>query len=631
MFTDIVGYTALMQHDEAQAVRVRERHRAVFTDQHTKHIGEIIQYYGDGTLSIFTSAVQAVECAIEIQRNLQLGVVMVPVRIGLHLGDIVHTETEVYGDGVNVAARIESLGIAGSVLLSGKIHDELKNHPHISTISLGPFVLKNIALPVEVFAVTIEGLKVPGIADLPVSPVQQTKSIAVLPFVNMSSNAENEYFSDGMTEEIINALARLKELRVTSRTSSFFFKNKNVPIRNIGQALNVSAILEGSIRLSGNKMRITVQLIDVMNDYHFWSETFDRSLDDIFAVQDEISLLIADKLREHLGHFLIEEHLVITPNIDVDSYQQYLKSRYHMLKMSKRDIELGMDLLQKIIQRNPDFALAYLGMHHGYAMLATLGLMPAAAAFMKGKDFFDKALALDPELPECQMQLAWMSFLQDWDPAGAYRHLQKAFDIRPSVDFYQSMTSILVAEGKYDAALAHIRIAKEMDPFSEINYHLHGFILYTQGKYSEAVEQFEQNVTLKPDSQVSLLNWGQSFLLQGKAKEALDFFDSLPPGTDDLLRLGGVTLANIAMGNVEEATLGISKLTAALRTESMDRALNLLIFCHTSSGKHEQALQLIDQGISNHLPMMLYLPVEPFLRPLFENEKFKSLMQKVLN
>jgi len=232
MFTDIVGYTALMQGDEAVATSIRARHREVFRQQHELHQGKIIQYYGDGTLSVFKSAIEAAECAIDIQRLLQEGN-PVPLRIGLHMGDIVFNKTEVYGDGVNVASRIQSMGVAGAILLSGKLNDELKNHHDISTVSAGHFELKNIAHPVEVFAITNDGIIVPQPLELNGKQKIINKTIAVLPFVNMSTSAENEYFSDGITEEIINALSKIKSLKVTSRTSSFFFKNKSIPIKQI--------------------------------------------------------------------------------------------------------------------------------------------------------------------------------------------------------------------------------------------------------------------------------------------------------------------------------------------------------------------------------------------------------------
>ncbi|MFT6321364.1 MAG: TolB-like protein/class 3 adenylate cyclase, partial [Granulosicoccus sp.] len=333
MFTDIVGYTALMQKDENAAADKRAHHREEFEQYHQKYHGEILQYFGDGTLSVFQSGVEAVECAIEIQKALKEGE-PVPLRMGLHMGDIVFDGTDVYGDGVNLASRIESMGVAGAILLSGKLNDELKNHQHISTKSLGIFGLKNIENPVEIFSVTNEGIKTPARSELKGKQTALTKTIAVLPLVNMSADADNEYFSDGMTEEIINALAKIKGLKVTSRTSSFFFKNKKIPLSQIGEELNVATILEGSIRLSGNKMRITAQLINVKDDFHFWSETFDRSIDDIFAVQDEISLLIADRLREHLGHFELGSHLVDDLNIPIEVYKKYLKGRYYLMKLN---------------------------------------------------------------------------------------------------------------------------------------------------------------------------------------------------------------------------------------------------------------------------------------------------------
>jgi tetratricopeptide (TPR) repeat protein len=377
-------------------------------------------------------------------------------------------------------------------------------------------------------------------------------------------------------------------------------------------------------------MRITIQLIDVANDSHFWSETFDRSLEDVFAVQDEISLLIADRLRVHLGYFQIVDKLVVAPDIDVESYQQYLKSRYHMLKMSKPDIELGLELLEQVIKDNPQFALAHFGIHHGYAMLGTLGLMPAGEAFLKGKPFLDRAIELEPNLPECQLHLAWISFLQDWDVEGAYRHLQKAFEIRPTVDFYSSMSCILVAEGKFEAALHYIERAMELDPFSEINYHLKGFILYAQEKYADAIVQFEKCISLRPDSQVSLMYWGQSLLLLGNAKAALDFFQNLSEEKSTLMRLGGTALAYATLGDRERATHYIADLESALQSDAMDRALNLLILCKTVMGDHEEAIDLIGQGVTSRLPMMVYLPIEPLLKTLRTNPRFQELMGRVL-
>ena len=380
------------------------------------------------------------------------------------------------------------MGVPGAVLLSGKLNDELKNHKQITTISLGHFEFKNVTHPLEIFAVTNEGITVPEPAQLKGKGKQkkQNKTIAVLPFVNMSSSKENEYFSDGMTEEIINALAKIKGLKVTSRTSSFFFKNKNLPIPQIGKELNVSTILEGSIRLSGNQMRITAQLIDVEDDFHFWSETFDRSMENIFAVQDEISLLIADKLREHIGHFDLESRLVDDPKIPVEIYQKYLKGRYYLMKLNLPGTQKGISILQEVIAAQPNYALPYLDINQGYAFLGTMGLIPAMEAFAKAKPYLDKAIELDENLPESQLNLAWICCWQNWDLAGTYRHLNKALDIRPADNIYLTMANTLVVEGKFEAALNYIGKAMQLDPLSAMNHHFKGFIFFLQEKHEKS-------------------------------------------------------------------------------------------------------------------------------------------------
>ena len=630
MFTDIVGYTALMQQDEAKATAIRARHRQVFDQQHQLNNGEILQYFGDGTLSVFQSGVEAVECAISMQKELQKGE-KVPLRIGLHIGDIVFDGTEIFGDGVNLAARIESLGLAGAVLLSGKLNEELRNHPHISTVSLGNFELKNIAYPVEVFAVSDEGLKKPARHELKGKRKQNTKTIAVLPFVNMSADPENEYFSDGMTEEIINALAKIKGLKVTSRTSSFYFKNKTIPVRQIGQELNVAIILEGSVRLAGNKMRITAQLIDVAEDFHFWSETFDRSVEDIFAIQDEISLLIADRLREHVGHFDYEDRLANRYEIPVETYKKYLKSRYHIFKMTKPDMEKGLVMLKEIIQEYPNFALAHLGIHLVYTLLGTIGLMPSIEAFTKGQAFLDKAIELDDTLPECQLQLSYIAFFQKWDYQSGYEHLNKAFERRPTVEYYQSMTSALLAERKFDAALTYIETALQLDPFYSINYHLKGFVFYVQEKYDQATEYFDRALQLSPGFMASTLYKGLTLLLAGHTTEGLTYFEQLPSDEEeDVLKLGGTTLAYATMGQIDKAELGIAQLEKKLQTAMMERVLNFLILCQAALGKEEQTLQLIEQGLANRWPLLVYLYVDPFLKPLYTNPRFQDFVKQII-
>ena len=346
MFTDIEGYTAIMQHDEEKAIFVRNRYREILEREHKQFKGRIIQYYGDGTLSIFQSAVEAVQCALAMQQVFCQSP-RVPVRMGLHMGDIIYHDDQVLGDGVNLASRIESLGVAGSVLISDKVNDEIQNHREFRTYSVGAYQFKNVDRKVEVFALDHEGLvkpiagtlkgKIENSNDSLPSTTERAgvkyddtkkkdavpitgKSIAVLPFINMSNDADQEYFSDGMTEEIINSLVHIRDLKVVGRMSSFQFKGINVDVHDVGEKLHVNTVLEGSVRKQGNRVRVTAQLINVKDGFHIWSEKYDRTIDDIFAIQEEIAVSITEKLKVTL---LEKERAVInrTPTQTKEAYQ----------------------------------------------------------------------------------------------------------------------------------------------------------------------------------------------------------------------------------------------------------------------------------------------------------------------
>ena len=326
MFTDLVGFTSLMQEDEERAKAVIDRHRSVLQHWVSEYGGRTLQFYRDGTLSVFPSAVNAAGAAVAIQRELD-GEPWISLRIGIHTGDVVHDENGVYGDGVNVAARIQGLGIPGSVLVSGRVYDELKNQAQVNARPLGAFDLKNVRQPLSIFALVAEGLATPLPGDMPSSAEARRRSVAVLPFVNMSSEPENEFFSDGITEEVINVLTRIDGLKVTARTSSFAFKGQSQDIREIGRELGVSSVLEGSVRSAGGRVRVAAQLIDTLSGYHLFSEVYDRPLEDIFQVQDDISNSIVEALRVHLGQLEQESRSRPTDAeaYDTEAYTEYLR------------------------------------------------------------------------------------------------------------------------------------------------------------------------------------------------------------------------------------------------------------------------------------------------------------------
>ncbi|HJW28733.1 MAG TPA: adenylate/guanylate cyclase domain-containing protein, partial [Saprospiraceae bacterium] len=296
VFNDIQGYTSLMQENESFAVEVRQRHKEV-VDRLTKaYKGTIIQYYGDGTLSIFDRSIDAVQCALNMQKEFHKPP-KIPLRIGINSGDILLGPDGIYGDSVNIASRIERMSVPGSVIISDRVWEEIKNQEGIQTKELGQFELKNVRFPIGLHAVISDGVIVPEPTELSGKLGYKEKSILVLPFNNLSNDPDNESFSDEMTEQVIAALSQIEGLRVTSRTSSFAFKDKAVNLRQLHQELGIDNVLEGSVRMHGQKVRITAQLVNAADDFQLWSETYGREVSDVFQIQDEIAAMICQKLK----------------------------------------------------------------------------------------------------------------------------------------------------------------------------------------------------------------------------------------------------------------------------------------------------------------------------------------------
>jgi len=625
MFTDIVGYTALMQKDEAVEVRIRTWHREVFEGQHKIHNGEIIQYYGDGALSVFKSAIEATNCAIKIQKLLQEGDPL-PVRIGLHMGDIVYSETEVYGDGMNFASRIESMSVAGGILLSEKLNDELKNHPTIATTSLGHFELKNIAKPVEVFAVCNAGIKVPKLQELKGKQKIAYKTIAVLPFANRSASAENEYFSDGITEEIINALAKIKRLKVTSRTSSFFFKNKNVPIKQIAKELDVSAILEGSVRLSDDTMRITAQLIQTEEDFHFWSETWDRKLENIFEVQDEISLLIADKLREHFGHFEISEHLVTKPTDSFSAYEYCLKAKFCKNKWNPKDVETAISYYDKALKIDANYSEALVGKADCYSFLGTTGFMPFEEAWGKTIQYTNLAIELNNQSSGVYYQLSNQSFFIACDYDKSLSQMARAIEINPNnADAQQFISFLYIIAGRKDKAQEHLDIAHSINPLSDETHFFRAYFHYMIDDYPTALEMLNRCLSSN-DKNIPAHSIKTLCLLKlGKYEKVIAYFDSMPE--DAVIegeKTGAIALAYAMKKDKANTSRYQHLLEEQAKAPNGFTADSFLFFMHVVLGDFDKAFQWVDNAIQNNSSLLLLRYTDPLVHALRKDSRYEK-------
>tara|TARA_R110002126_G_scaffold290897_3_gene449396 strand:+ start:7522 stop:9843 length:2322 start_codon:yes stop_codon:yes gene_type:complete len=630
MFTDIIGYTALMQTNENLAAKSRARHRKVFQKQHNTYKGDIIQYYGDGTLSIFKSAIEAVNCAIEIQRLLQQGD-SVPLRVGLHLGDIVFDDTEVYGDAVNFASRIESLGTEGSILLSQKINDELRNHKTISTTSLGTFELKNIATPAEVYAISNEGINVPSISDIKNKQKPVHNTIAVLPFVNMSDSKDNEYFSDGITEEIINALAKIKNLKVTSRTSSFFFKGKNLPITEIGQKLGVSAILEGSVRLSNDFIRITAQLIQVKDDYHFWSDTWDRKLENIFEIQDEISLLIADKLREHFGHLEIDEKLVTKQTENITAYEYCLKARFYEKRWNSEDTKMAISLYKKALVLDSNYAEAHLGLAECYSFLGTTTSIPFEEGWAKTISHTNQALALNGQSSGAHYQLSHQAFFLESNFNKALIEGEKAIAHNPNNALAQQNISFLYTlSSDRGKSSNHLKIAMSIDPLSEETRFYNGYHHYMMEDYVQSLEMMEQCLSAN-DKNIPAHSIKATCLLQlGRYDEVINYFDNIPK---EIIILGEKTgivgLAHALKKDTVNTPIYLENLIIQSKEVDGFAADSYLFMMYVVMGEFDKAFEWVAQAIEKKSFLLFLRYSDPLVNAIKKDPRF-DMFQKII-
>ncbi|MEO1050098.1 MAG: adenylate/guanylate cyclase domain-containing protein [Bacteroidota bacterium] len=629
MFTDMVGYTALMQKDEARAKENRDRHRSILRSTTKKYQGQILQYFGDGTMIVFNSSIQATKCAIEIQRNLREEP-SIPLRIGLHSGDVVYDNEGIYGDGVNIASRIESISVPGAVLISEKVYDDLKSHVEFQTAPMGRFELKNVDKPVEVYAIDNDCLAVPHKRQLKGKKVDQVNSIAVLPFVNMSSNPDNEYFSDGISEELLNALTRVDGLMVTSRTSSFAFKNRNEDVRQIGRQLGVNTVLEGSVRRAGNKVRITAQLIDTYDGFHIWSEVFDRSLDDIFEVQDEISSIIANKLRAALSTDNTASETVTTSRTEnMEAYNYYLKGVYHYNKWMPVEVKASIEHFKTAIALEPDFVLAHVGASYGYSYLSVTGQIPPKTGYPEALVYAEKALELAPEHEGGHIAQSMISLFYDFDWDKAKACLEKALEINPDkADALHYYSLYQCAIGDVDGAFESVKKAIKVDPLSlPINKSMGDAYLFS-GKYENAIAQYDRTLSLDPEFRGAIESKGWVYIVLGDYQKAIEVFQAYHDKVGHELK--GITGLGYAYAMADRWDEARDILDRMHRRMEVDEVINLdmdFAVLYMGMGETDKAYQYLEKGLINKIGG-IYIMIHPLWEEVRKDDRFKRLIDK---
>jgi adenylate cyclase len=535
---DVAGYSRLMGADEEGTLaRLNAHRRALFDPKIAEHGGRIVKTTGDGLLAEFPSVVDAVRCAVEVQRGMAERNAAVPAaeriefRIGINLGDVIVEEGDIFGDGVNIAARLEALAEPGGVLISNTVHDQVRDRLPFAFTDLGDQQVKNIARPVRVYRVTAWETLMPDAA----LPLPDKPSIAVLPFQNMSGDPEQEYFADGMVEEIITALSRIRWLFVIARNSSFSYKGQSPDLKQVGRELGVRYVLEGSVRKGGGRVRITAQLIDAATGTHLWADRFDGSLEDVFELQDKVASSVAGVIEPALQSAEIRRSGK-RPTKDLTAYDLYLRGLSTLLSFSREGILSALSLLEQAIEHDRNYSPALAGaaicrMHidingwtedaeqnrragidYGRRALAAAGEDPgtlanaATALATFGEDIaamigvLDRALALNPSFAR-GWYLSGALKLFAGDPDSAIERLEESLRLSPRARVGNQLSILGLAylvKRQFDDAASKLLMGIQDTPTNPMTYRSLAACYAHMGRLAEAREIIERLRTLTP-------------------------------------------------------------------------------------------------------------------------------------
>ena len=457
------------------------------------------------------------------------------------------------------------------------------------------------------------------------------RTIAVLPFKNISSNVENEYFSDGITEEIINALSKIEQLKVISRTSSFYFKNKEFTLKQIADQLNAEVIIEGSVRIVDDKVRITAKLIQTKDDLHFWSESWDRKFESILEVQDEISLLIADKLREQLGYLEINEHLVEDKTDNPDAFNYFLKARYHFNKWNPKDVKISIELFNKAIEIAPDFTDAYVGVADAYGFMATTQFMPPEKAWKKTVEYTQKAYALNPENAGVHYQMANLSFFTDCNFENSYRHILKSVQLKPSYpEAQQYLAFLYILAGEMEKAHHHLQFALGIDPLNQETLFYKAYYHYRNREFQKAITMFEELLKNNPKNLPALMVHSYCTLFLKRYNDLLPRIENIP---EEILipheKLGILCLTYILKGDKKNAADCLKKLETEAKKSTAFQAHSYLFLAYANLGKFDEAFDLLEQSLKMKSSVLLISYSDPLVNGLVKDKRYNHYHEKL--
>src|SRR5438067_157005 len=642
LFIDIVGYSKLLINEQSEQIQtLRQIVRATEQFRSAEAAGKLLRLpTGDGGALVFRNSPEAPAlCAMETSRELKKHSEL-QVRMGIHSGPVneitdLNEQANIAGAGINIAQRVMDCGDAGHILVSKRVADDLEHYPQwrsllhelgecevkhglrISLLNLYGDEAGNPELP-EKFPQT-KAETAPGAA--------RAKSVAVLPFVNMSADKSDEYLSDGMTEELINALARVPGLRVPGRSSSFAFKGKNEDdiFRKVGEQLHVNAVLEGSVRKAGDKLRITAQLINVADGYHLWSEDYDGDVRDIFTFQSNVAQRVVEALQIKLG-VEAARALAKKPTENPEAHRLYLLGRYEFGKYSEAGWSSSIRYYEQALKLDPNYALAYCGLADTYAYMGGV-VMPSKEAVVKEKEFAQKALELDPELPEAHLSLACaLGGAFDW--RNAQIEFDRAIELNPNLAWaYEIYAWFLGGVGRLDEAIVKDKKAIELDPLNSFFQSALAYFLYHARRYDDAIVQIKKTLELDPASTLAHHLLGCCLLWKGDTTGAIAEFQRSKIMVTGAWYQGLLGYAYASSGDRPKAEQILRELEQMAKRQYVSSTAFADIYL--GLGEKEKALDWLEKSYEDQERACWYLKVDPIYDSVRNEPRFQAILKKL--
>jgi TolB-like protein/class 3 adenylate cyclase/Tfp pilus assembly protein PilF len=663
MVADIVGYSRLMDADEEGTYTALRSVRTEVLDPKIEEYGaNVVKHLGDGFLAEFPTVMAAVRFAMSFQEEMGRRAEGLPkdrqikLRIGINLGDVIVDEDgDIFGDGVNVAARLEALAIPGGICISAPVYTSVHKKLDVGFDNLGDQSVKNISTPVHAYDVrwpgeagTPDERKVKptakpkptrliagaavivavliGLVFWQLNPFEPAyvaapeKSIAVLPFVNMSDDAGNEYFSDGISEELLNLLARIPELRVAARTSSFFYKDKldTITLAEVAQQLDVAHVLEGSVRKSGNQVRITAQLIRASDSTHLWSATYDRTMEDIFVIQDEIASKVVAQLK-----FTLLGAPPTVETADLAAYALFLQARQVGAQATPNSLEQSIVLIKQALEIDPEYAIAWATLADFYMLRRFMGGWDHGEIRTLAREAANHALSLDPTNATALTALGLIALAYDRDLATAARHYSHALEFDPTNTLIL-MEALRLSRvlGQTEAAIAIGEYLATVDPLNTLAHVESGWAYFYEGRWDEAITTFRTAIKLSPRAIQAHVGIGLSLLRKGEPEAALL---SIQQELFEAYKQAGLVMAYYALGNETESD---AVLTQFIENYGHNRAAVTALML-SFRGEADRAFEQLDKAVQNIDAELIQLVAGGFFFEVLNDPRWLPFLERI--